>query len=583
MSQRFDFSSDKFLGLNYNRSNTCELMSGESPEMVNFTVTEAFQLKKRLGYSVLSRHSGEGRGIWCGDIWGHDVCVFVVNNEVMEYCNGEVKMVGELESTNGQVDFLRFSDRLYILDGVKIKVLEENKFSTLEPYRPLVAVSTTPDGAGTSFEEKNLLTGAMRQTFTMNSTTTTLQLCVKELDRVDYVTINGTVLSKPQYTVNLEAGTVSLPDNYKDYAVIDGIEVGFTKSDGKEDEIHKMRHALLFGGENDTRVFLYGNEEAPDLIRYSGVHSGTSGMEYFPENNFNRTGTRTCVTSVVRHYDRLMIFCRGEAFYSYMETVSSEGLEYEIFPQRPLSDTVGNESACVAVIDNFPVTLDRGTLWRWRSSAVRDERYAEDIGGRIKLGLSEWRFKEARLFDSEVSDELLISYKDEIYVYNYRLDVFYLWRGISAVAFANMPNGRRFFQHTNGSLCALFESENDDGGAVCAFWSTPYIKMVDGVKNLHRISLEIVPGMTTLADLSWVSEHGETGRCTFTGRHKRFSFEKLNFVHLGFMTGLAEKKLSMRMRHKRFEKLKLRLENSYPNSDLYVVSFTLSGVVTDKK
>lgn len=581
MSQRFNFSCDRFSGLNYNKNNTRALLSGESPEMVNFTITEAFQLKKRAGYSVVSRQSGEGRGMWCGELWDREVCIFVVNSDVFELCDGETKKVGVLESTSGQVDFLRFSDRLYLLDGVKIKVLERDKFSTLEPYRPLVAVSTTPDGAGASFEEKNLLTGAMRQTFTMNSTTNVLKLSVKDLDSVDYVKAGDSAIS--QYTANLEAGTVTLPDSYKNYSVIDGIEVGFTKSDGREGELHKMRRAILFGGENDTRVFLWGDDESPDLIRFSGVHSGISGMDYFPENNFNRTGTRTCVTSVVRHYDRLMIFCRGEAFYSYMETVSGEGLEYDVFPQRPLSDTVGSEAPSVAVIDNFPVTLDRGTLWRWKSSSVRDERYAEDIGDRIKAGLSKWRLRDARLFDSEVSDELLISSGEEIYVYNYRLDVFYLWRGISAVSFGNTPNGRRLFQRTDGSLCALFESDNDDGQAVSAFWSTPYLELAEGVKNLHRVSLEIVPGITTLADLSWVSEHGETGRGRFFGRHKRFNFEKLNFAQLGFMTGLAEKRLSMRMRHKRFEKLKLRLENSYPNSDLHVVAFTLSGVVTDKK
>lgn len=581
MSQRFNFSNDRFLGLNYDKSNTRSLLSGESPEMVNFTVTEALQLKKRLGYSVLSRYSGEGRGMWCGEIWGREVCIFVVNGDVMKFCDGEVKNVGVLESTSGQVDFLRFSDRLYVLDGTRIKVLEKDKFSTLEPYRPLVAVSTTPDGAGVSFEEKNLLTGAMRQSFTMNSSSATLTLSAKNLDSIDYVKAGESEIS--QYTADLEAGTVTLPDSYKNYAVIDGIEVGFTKSDGREGEIHKMRHALLFGGENDTRVFLYGDEDNPDLIRYSGVHSGISGMNYFPENNFNRTGTRTYVTSVVRHYDRLMIFCRGETFYSYMETVTPEGLEYEIFPQRPLSDTVGSQSPSVAIIDNFPITLDRGTLWRWKSSSIRDERYAEDIGGRIKGGLCEWKLRDARLFDSEVSNELLISHGDEVYVYNYRLDVFYLWRGIAAVSFGNMPSGRRLFQRIDGSLCALFESDSDDGKSVSAFWCTPYLELARGIKNLHRVSLEIVPGFATLADLSWVSEHGETGRGTFFGRHKRFSFEKLNFAHLGFMTGLAEKTISMRMRHKRFEKLKLRLENSYPNSDLHVVSFTLSGIVTDKK
>ena len=579
MARKFDFSCDRFLGLNYDREGEKRLSSGESPDMVNFSVTESYKLKKREGYTVLSRQGEGGRGVWCGELRGGERAIFVCADTVKEYYDGAVVDIGKLESTSGQVDFLRFSDTLYIFDGVKIKTWDTETFSDIEPYRPLVAVSTTPDGAGTAFEEKNLLTGKMRQTFTMNATLPTVHLAVKELDSLDYVKAGGKTISKASCSYDLERGTVTLPQEYNDYDVIDGIEIGFTKSDGREGDIHRMKHAVVFGGENDTRIFLWGDESEPYILRYSGVHDGVSGMEYFPENHFNKIGARSGIVSVLRHYDRLVILCHGEAFYSYMETTSSDGLDYEIFPVRPLSDTVGAYAS--ALVDNFPVTLDRGTLYRWRSTAIRDERYAEDIGGRIKAGLKDWNFENAGLYDSEM-DELYIWCGEDIFVYNYRLDVFYLWRGIAPVGFGRLDRDT-LFQRADGSLCRLFGVRTDDGEAVRAEWSTSYLELADGVKNLYRIELETVPELDSVAELSWVSDHGQTGRCSFTSRLRRFSFDRIDFARLGFETSLAEKPLSMRVKHKRFEKLKLRLENSYPESSLHISGVRLSGIITDKK
>jgi hypothetical protein len=67
-----------------------------------------------------------------------------------------------------------------------------------------------------------------------------------------------------------------------------------------------------------------------------------TSFEYFPENNFNTVGTKGEITSVLRHYDRLIIFLRGESFYSYQESrIDENGVEYNVFPTRPLSDSIG--------------------------------------------------------------------------------------------------------------------------------------------------------------------------------------------------------------------------------------------------
>jgi hypothetical protein len=583
MSHRFSFTCDKFLGLNYNHRHGQKLLTGESPDSVNFTVTDSYRLEKRRGYSVLCRLASEGRGIWCGELSGKETAIFVAEAKVYEWCGGESRLIGELESTNGQVDFLRFSDKLYLFDGVKIKVIHNGELLDITPYRPLVAVSTTPDGAGVAFEEKNILTGMMRQSFTMNSTTTLLQLSLTDIDSVDYIKAGEEEILKTKCTIDLKKGTVKLPDSYVSYSVIDGIEIGFTKSDNREKEIHQMCHAVVFGGENDTRIFLWGDGENPDIIRYSGVHSGVSGMEYFPENAFNRIGTKSKISALVRHYDRLIIFCPGEAFYSYMETsADASGREYAIFPVRPLSDSVGGISGAV-LVDNFPVTFDKGTLYRWRSTSVRDERYAEDIGERIKEGFVKWNGQDIRLYDSQSSNRLFIFCQNEIYVYDYRLDVFYLWRGFSPCGFGELSSDRVLFQRSDGSLCALFESDTDDSAPVEAVWTSAYLELDEGVKNLYSLDFEVIPEINSRAEVSWISNHGQMGKESFEGNYKRFAFNKLNFTSLGFMTGVSERRIHMRIKHKRFEKMKLKLENSYPDSALHLSSITLKGLVTDKK
>ncbi len=584
MAKRFKWSVDKFTGLNLSSDKEFSLKTGESPEMVNFTVTDAYKLKKREGFSVLSRHNSEGRGIFSGVVGERECVVYVAGKSVYSYCDGEEALIGEMESEAGQVSFLLLSKKLYLLDGVKIKTWNGSVFSSIQPYRPLVAVSTTPDGAGVSFEEKNILTGKMRQSFSPGANSVTLHLAVGELDSVDYVHIGGRKLATTNYTFDLKKGTVTFSSSAEEMLLPDGVEVGFTKNSGNETLINRMKHALLYGGANDTRVFLYGDEENPNTIYYSGTSMGISSMEYFPENNFNIVGARGRITSLVRHFDRLMIFCQGESFYSYMEESESEsGVKYSVFPAFPLSDSVGCDTDGFAVlIDNYPVTLDRFNLYRWHSSSVRDERYAEAFGTRIREALLNWDVRKARSFDCEVRRELFVWCGDECYVYNYALDVFYLWRGLRASGFCVSDGGRIYLLRDDGTLCALFEKALDDTVPVNAVWTTPYLDYTDGVKNLYRLDVEVFPDVDTRLDLFWTSDHAESGERSFCEEYRRFSFKPLDFTRLGFKTGIAPARLSARIKHKRFRKMKLRFEND-SDSSLHISSYSVEGSVTDKK
>ncbi len=584
MSRNFDVSFEKFSGLNLSLDREHTLSSGESCRMQNFCITDAYKLKKRSGFEVLVRNTSEGRGITAVRMKGVERVVYVVGREVYCYSAGTNTLIGQLESDSGEVDFLYLSEKLYFLDGVKIKVWDGETFQDINPYRPLVAISTTPSGAGVAFEETNCLTGKVRQSFspTQNAQEIYLPVIPKS---VDYVKVGGVELSKNNYTVNFDRGTVTVSCAGETMLLPDSLEIGYTVKEENKVNIHSFRHAVCFGGDNDTRVFLWGSANMPNTVYYSSAVNGMTSIEYFPENNFNTVGTKGEITSVLRHYDRLVIFLKGESFYSYQESrVDDNGVTYNVFPTRPLSDSIGCSTPNFArLIDNFPVTLDRHSLYKWVDTSIRDERYAVNIGERIRRGIMGWDSDKIRSFDSDKTHEFFIWQGDEIYVYNYMLDVFYFWCGFESAGFCALEDGKIMFVSKNGSLCIMNGGANDDGHAVKCVWETPYLEYAKGVKNLQSVFVEVYPDISTRLNLFWVSDHATSGKKSFFEHHKRFTFEKLDFNNLGFKTGKSPNMFFSRIKHKRFEKMKLRIESEFCDSHLHVLSLRALGVVSDKK
>ena len=161
MAGNFRNITDKFLGLRESEFGETRIKKGESPKMKNLRVTPEYTLILRDGFEKVSITEGEGRGVYAyekGVIW-------VVDEKVYLRRGDSETVIGELESTTGEVSFFHFGGKIYILDGVKIKVWDGETFSDIEPYIPTIAISCDHTGAGTPFEEVNLLTGTKKQVF----------------------------------------------------------------------------------------------------------------------------------------------------------------------------------------------------------------------------------------------------------------------------------------------------------------------------------------------------------------------------------------------------------------------------------
>ncbi|MBQ5746908.1 MAG: hypothetical protein IIV81_03105, partial [Clostridia bacterium] len=417
---------------------------------------------------------------------------------------------------------------------------------------------------------------------TLDRDHTRIILAEKNIDSVISVKALGEELPKSAYTVYLEEGEIQLSGNNPS-TEINAYEVTYSKAIPEENNPHRMRYAVLWGGDNDTRVFLWGDDEKPDVYRYSGVHDGISDMDYFPELSFNKSATGRPVTSLIRHYDRLLIFTDREAYYSYIEKKSdASGNEYLSFPVRTLSSEVGCAYAGTAVlVDNTPITFSGTSLYRWVSTTVRDERNAEEIGARIRKGLM-FLSKGLSVFDRMGSGEVYLWREGKIYVYNYRLDLFYYYEGIDAAAFCEDGEGNCFFLTSGGDLCRMTEESRDLGRPVNFEWETGYSEYAGlDTKNIHSIEFEVIPKSSVSFDIFWASDT-MTGKGIGVGaEYKVLDFESLNFSRFSFKTAITPIRLRKRVKLKRQKSFKLIVKSSENSLDFHLVSLCIRGRITD--
>ncbi len=590
MAEKTLLKLDKFLGLHISNDAKTELKDGEASSMTNFKITKGYKLKRRDGYKTLREGTLSLRGIWCAKHENASVPRYaaVIGNTAYTSDTG----FDSLESAgyvggNENVTFLPFREKLYILDGTEIRELSKNGTNTLTPYRPTVMISTSPDGSGDMYESPNMLTGAMRQLFTPDGSSSDFKLCMKDIVSIDSVKFEGKELTNYSFDSTTSVVTFSEPpsDSYPD-----SLEIDFTveNAEGYE-KINNCRYAISYGGDNDTQVFLWGNKNYPSMRFYSGTVDGESSISYFPEENCSVIGDGGEITTMLRHYDRLLIFTHSEAYYSYGEKKTDPaGREYISYPVFPLSSDKG----CIVIgegvlTDNHPCTVSFGGLYKWTSTSVRDERNAVCFSERISSELTPYRLSKTRLFDRQSTKELFILCPDVVFVYNYELDVFYRYEDIQITHMAENENGELFFALSDGRIC-IAGGDDDGGRPIRCEWFSKYFDFgrPEIKKNIYTITLTVNPGVMTYGELTWATDTAShTGfdiKKTLSLGYRLFDFDELSFDDLSFDTAYVAKQLKTRTRIRRFSFFRIGLRSNMKGADLHLLQLLLEGDVSGK-
>jgi len=319
------------------------------------------------------------------------------------------------------VNMFAFNDTLYIQDGTSYQYWNgTGSIGDVVGYVPIIFSATPPDGGGTALEGVNLLNSQKRQQFNSDGTTATYQLAETDVDSIDKVYLEGVLQTvTTDYTVNLTNGTitwVSTPDSGEN-----DVEIYWTKDNDIRKEIEQCRTNMLFGGKNDTRVFMWGDVDNENIIHYSDLDgNGLASAEYFPANFFNEVGSNEYkVTDVVRQYDRQIIYTNKETFYSYYDSyTNTDELTTVTFPVYTLNEVKGNVAFDqVRIINNNPYSIFDG-VQEWIATDVRDERNAQYISKRVQPDLNDVDLSTAITIDWEQKWEYWLCVGTQVWVHN---------------------------------------------------------------------------------------------------------------------------------------------------------------------
>ena len=447
-----------------------------SPDMCNFKVCEDGSLRKRVGSRLVqSDVNGSVYRIWCGYLNGQVFFIVCAGTRIYRYFP-ETDTLTTINVTAGECKHIfAFGNALFFLCNSGYFKYTKGIYSPHTPYVPLVAVSSLADGSGTVFEKPNMLTGKKRQQFSADGSSTKYALAEKNIDSVTWVKING--VTSTGWTADTVAGTVTFTKAPE--KGLNNLEICWEKaSTAKADMIFNCTRSMNFGGNTDTRVFLYGNPDYPNYRFYSELANGLPSAEYFPETNYTVIGAST-ITDMVQQYDRQLIFTEDRAYYSYCEIrTDALGGYYPSFPVYNLNFEKGNLiKGSSAVIDNTPVTLSDDGLNRWVSTTVQDERnsvcFSQPISDTVRRILQGNRADECCLYDRQSTGELYFSTPYGLFIYNYSMGIWYRYDQINAVQMCEVK-GRLYWLNDIGELYYFSDELTDDQhGVITAYWVSP--------------------------------------------------------------------------------------------------------------
>lgn len=405
-------------------------------EMRNYRINDDGSLESIGGIETICTLESNIKAMWSGYLGYENVLIFISGGKVYRMSLPlKTKIPSYMDDIEDAEQYLLFyfNGFLYIMTDQHYYKFDGSALYEVEGYAPLIAISCKPSGEGEVFEQLNLITPKRRQLFSSDGTSKEYFLAEEDVESVLWVKIDG------MYTVNYTFGENkrSIVFSKIPEAGINNVEILYTKPFQNSDKrrIFGCKKAIVFGGNSNGRVFLWGNKYYKNYRFHSEVANGVPSVEYFPVNAFTIIGN-TKINSIVQQYNRQLIFCEKEAYYSYCELREDElGNVISSFPVFSLNASKGSLLECDGcIIENRPITLCEDGLNMWESTSVQDEKnaicFSNPISKTIKtyIELDPTKFQ---IFDFQANKELFIVYYANTFVYNYGNKSWYMYDALS--------------------------------------------------------------------------------------------------------------------------------------------------------
>jgi len=584
----------KFLGLNIAKSGDTQLLIGESGNMDNCYITKDYGLSKIMGYLQLMTldTTNNIQGMWYGNIGGTYYFLYAENGHVYRFTDNywvddttwgtyTAARIDLGTLTDAKTNFFAFGGNVYIQNGYEYKKWNgTGSITDVAGYIPKIRIACAPlTGAGTEYEQVNVLTGKKRLTYKADGTAI-YTLPETSIGSVDSVYVLGVLQTlTTQYTVVTATGKVTFTAGNIPVASIteDEVEIYYTKGVGSRDYVLQNRHSILFGEATDTRVFLYAHRTTLNQRIFSLLADGIPSAEYFTEASIDLIGSAAfSITSMERQQSIMLIHKQNETYYSYYDVVNLDGIDVVNFPAPIINNSRGNVAFGQGqVLNNDPFTIDT-TLIKWVATTVKDERNMKEMGIRIQRDLNEYDLSDAITVDWQERFEMWIAIGKKVWVYNYNLDLFYRLDLEDTVTSFIVIDGDLYFG-TVGKIMKFSDKYlTFNAKAIDSHWeANMYNFGADYLtKTLNNSWITLSAQSKVSVDLKYITDR-DSNPTVETKTYEIITFDDIDFGNFSFATNFNPQPFRIRLKSKKFVYLKLVLDNIALDTTFTVLGFTM--------
>ena len=511
-------------------------------------------------------------------------------------------------------------DNLYIVDGKTF--LEYNGASNSVSQVngtgriPLVTFAKEPNGGGIPYYPINRLQPGFEEQFIGDGSSVIYQLTFGNLDLSPNVRAwikdrdDGSwyeVEEGVDFTVNYGLGCVffTTPPWDNTQGGEDNVRIrAYRTVERYANSINKCSFGTLFGvGGTSDRLFLSGNPDTPNYDYFSQDYDPT----YFPDTNYAALGISA---SEIKGYARVN---------NYLATFKDENEPSQSVFIRE-GDLIVNEETNVAdpafklintlqgngaisphtfgYLQTEPLFLTKSGIYAITAQDITGEKYGQSRSFYLNGKL----LKEANLESAcavVYNDQYILAINGNLYIldglqatrtdrsepYATRQYVGFFCTGIPANVMWTYDDSL-WFGTVDGRICRFatdiesLDSYNDDGKAIYCCWETPDLdgKLFYKNKTFRYFAIRMMSALRTSAQM-WSQRLGEwTFIKESSAIGKEFDFNDIDFTLFSFRSDNSEKVAHAKVRVKKVDKARFRVENGRLNEPFGLFDLALEYI-----
>ncbi len=586
---------DSFRGVDFynSPSNMSKMRSPSAPNMIR---DEVGKVRKRMGYyQVGTDYSVRINGIY---VLGDKKLIHSGTKLVLD----GTEVYSEMADERGKS--WQINNKLYIVDGKGFICFgnfgsDDNPDFEVRPvkdmaYVPTIAIAKAPNTLEfTAYESINLLSNKWTESFAGTKDEKEYQLLYGELDdtvvKAKKLNTDGDWVELAEgtdFTVDREMGIVTFKVAPGETPVMsdDNVQITASRDWGNyADRINKCKISVLYGaGGQSDRLFVSGNDELPNYVWYSQLQDPT----YFGDDWYLTVGQNVSAVvgfsivsdclAVHKNYSEdgrnIVLFKddfdnAGKVVFKIANTIQGD-------PARGrFSFAYVGESLFATPLGIYAITARdiTGEKYTQRRSFYIDKVLAEEnLDDSFAIAYKDFYVISTgtRLY---ILDTLQKSYEKNTPNSSYQYECYYF--EIPKVRVMHVDDGVVVFGTDDGKLMKFYDdvqdlaSFNDCGNPIDAHWDIPDFSgnLFYKNKSFNRFSCVIAASIATSVT-AYALVRGFWQKIYNSGAAARyFDFNYVDFDKLSFSGDTTPRTLGSRIKIRKIDKVRFRLENKEYN------------------